>query len=318
MGVLYLTESDVQSLVDMKTTLDVLEEAFRQLGQERAMNVPRRRAKAPGIVLHSMSAAAEYLGYVGWKNYTTTKSGARFHVGMYSANSGELVALLEADHLGRLRTGAATGVAAESMAQPEVTELGLFGTGKQAETQLAAICQVRNIKEAFVYGRDPDRRADFAARMSEQLGIDVTAADRPQEAVEELPIVITATTSREPVFHGEWVADGTFIAAVGSNALNRAELDAQTVSLANVVVCDSVEACQFEAGDFVDALDRGMLDWSKPVDLAAVVTGNAPGRAKPEDITLFKSVGLAIEDVALAAKIIERAREQGVGQELPI
>lgn len=318
MAAIFLTENDVAAIADPRMSIDVVEEAFRRLASGEAENVPRRRVQAPGIVLHSMSAAAAYLGYVGWKCYTTTRSGARFHVALYEQTYGELVALVEANLLGRLRTAAATAVAASWMARHDAVELGLFGTGFQAEGQLEALVLVRPLKTVFVYGRDEQRRRQFAARMQQRLGVEVVPVDRPVEAAEDLPMVVTATTAREPVFDGSVLGEGTFVAAVGSNWLNRAEIDSTVIRRADNIVCDSIEACQLEAGDFVDARDRGIFDWSGVVNLADVVAGRATARNRAESITLFKSVGLAIEDVALAAKIVERAHADGVGQFLPI
>jgi alanine dehydrogenase len=317
MAALYLTEADVTRLMNVELAIEVCTEAFRRLAAGEAENIPRSRAQAPGIILHSMSAAAGYLGLVGWKNYTTTRKRALFHLGLYDT-SGALVALVEADRLGQLRTGAATGVAAGVMALPEATEVGLFGAGWQAQTQLEAIARVRAIQVAYVYSRNEQKRNDFASRMSAQLGIEVRAVDRPQEAAEDLPIVVTATTSREPVFDGTWLAEGTLVCAVGSNWLNKAEIDANVIRRADNIVCDSVKACQNEAGDFVDALEKGVFDWSRAVDLADVVTGRATARNTRESIALFKSVGLAIEDVALGGKLLELARSQGVGRELAL
>lgn len=318
MSALYLTEADVTQLLDVRLAIDVVEEAFKRLAAGEACNVPRQRAKTPGIVLHSMSAALPYLGLVGWKCYTTTKESARFLVGLYDASSGTLVALIEADRLGQLRTGAATGVATEWMALGAAAEAGLFGAGRQAETQLAAVAAVRQLKQVFVYSRDEKKRVAFADRMSEQLAIEVTPVDRPQEAAEELPIVITATTSGKPVFDGHWLAEGAFVAAVGSNWPTRAEIDSTVVRRADNIVCDSVEACRQEAGDFVDARQKGIFDWPRAVELADVVAGRAVGRSRPESLTLFKSVGLALEDVALGGKLLELARAQGIGTPLPI
>jgi ornithine cyclodeaminase/alanine dehydrogenase len=318
MAALYLTERDIRELLDMRTAIEVLEETFRQLADKKATNVPRVRAKASGIVLHSMSAAAEYLGLVGWKCYTTTHAGARFHVGLYDAASGELVALVEADRLGQLRTGATTGVAVEWMADMSATEMGLFGAGYQAETQLEAVAHVRQLRTAFVYSRNPARRNDFATRMSGRLGIEVIPVDRPQEAAEELPVVVTATTSVEPVFNGNDLAEGALVCAVGSNWPQKSEIDADVIRRADNIVCDSVEACRLEAGDFRDALERGIFSWSKAVELADVVSGRAVGRSNRDSVALFKSVGLAIEDVALGGKALDLARASGMGVELPL
>ena len=317
MTAIYLTEADVTRLLDMRMAIDAVEEAFQRLAAGEASNVPRQRAKAPGVVLHSMSAALPYLGWVGWKCYTTTRHGARFLLGLYESESGRLAALVEADRLGQLRTGAVTGVAAEYMAPLEAAEAGLFGAGHQAQTQLAALAAVRQLKRAFVYSRDEKKRVAFADRMSDELAIEVSPVDRPQEAAEELPLVVTATNSAEPVFDGHWLAEGAFVAAVGSNWLSRAELDSTVVRRADNIVCDSIAACKNEAGDFVDALQKGVFDWSRAVELADVAAGRAVGRGSPESLTLFKSVGLALEDVALGAKLLELARREGIGAPLP-
>jgi ornithine cyclodeaminase/alanine dehydrogenase len=264
-----------------------------------------------------MSASAAYLDLVGWKAYTTTSGGGKFLVGLYNAHTGNLVALIEADRLGQLRTAATTGVAAEWMAPPDATEIGLIGTGWQARGKLMAVAAVRRIQVAYVYGRNAERRQRFADEMTAELGIDVRAVDRPQAAVEELPIVVTATNSREPVLHGRWLAEPSLLCAVGSNWLDRAELDADTISLADHVVCDSVDACRNEAGDFTDAIERGLFDWAQAVDLADVVAGRRVGRGSG-GVSLFKSVGLAIEDVALGSKLLELAQAQGIGVPLPL
>jgi ornithine cyclodeaminase/alanine dehydrogenase-like protein (mu-crystallin family) len=316
MSVLYLTEAEVLRLADMRAAVDAVEEAFRQMAAGEAVNVPRERAQVPGFVLHTMSAAAPYLDLAAWKAYSTTPRGGRFLVGLYELATGRLTALLEADQLGRLRTGATTGVAVSWLANRNTTELGLFGAGRQAERQLEAVATVRPLKRAFVYCRTAERRLDFAERMSARLNVEVVPVDRPQEAAEELPLVITATTSRTPVFDGLGLEEGALVCAVGSNWLNRAEIDAHVVRRADHIVCDSVDACRREAGDFVEALERGIFDWHRAVNLADVIAGHAVGRSHAENVVLFKSVGLAIEDLAVAAQIVARARQEGLGRPL--
>jgi len=317
MPALYLTEDDVRGVIDMEAAIDAVEESFRRLADGTANNVARRRAFAPGIVLHSMSAAAEYLGLLGWKNYTTCKSGARFHVAIYDAASGEMTALIEADYLGQMRTGAASAVATSYMARPDAKTVGLFGTGKQARTQLKAVCSVRRIERVEVYGRDDERRRAFAEEMTEFCATEVVPVHSPNEAAAEKDIIITATTSKAPVFDGKVFDEGTHLNVVGSNFPGKAEIDPTTVQRADRIVCDSIEACRLEAGDFVESLEDGLTDWQLMYELSDVVAGKKTGRAVPEDVTLFKSVGLAIEDVALAAITVERAIEAGLGSELP-
>jgi len=317
MPTVYLTEDDVTAVMDMPTAIEVVEEAFRQLGAKKAVNIPRARAKIPGAMLHTMSAGAEYLGLVGFKAYTTTRQGARFHVAVYD-QSGELQALIAADHLGRFRTGAASGVATEYMARPDAKVVGLFGTGKQARTQLEAVCCVRKIERVDVYSPQPEHREQFAEEMSEWCETEVVPMHAPDLTAMEKDILITATTSDGPVFDGSVFDDGTHLNVIGSNFLAKTEVDQTTLRRIDHFVCDSVEQCKGEAGELALAVSEGIREWSSMHDLADVVAGRETGRATPQDNTLFKSVGLAIEDVALAAEILRRAREAGLGQALPL
>lgn len=317
MPALFLTEDDVRELVDMEAAVEVIEELFRQWGTGQAANTPRVRTSSPGITLHSMAGVATYLGVIGWKQYSTTRAGAVFHVGLYDSVRGDLLAMIEANYLGQLRTGAASGVATEFMARPDARYVGLFGTGLQARTQLKAICTVRRIEQVAVYSRDPERRAKFADEMTEYCATKVVPARSPEEAAAEKDIVITATTSRTPVFDGRCLSDGTHLNVVGSNYPIKSEIDVATVRRADAIICDSIEQCRIEAGDFVEAIESGVTDWRLMHDLAEVVTGRETGRAHPEQVTLFKSVGLAIEDVALGAHILQKARDQGLGRALP-
>lgn len=317
MAAIYLTEDDVAWLADMESAIECVGQAFLALGDGRAAHQPRRRVSAAGTMLHSMSAAAEYLGYVGFKAYTTTRTSARFHVMLYDAESGEPAALFEANQLGQIRTGAASGVATRCMARPDARVVGCFGTGFQAKTQLKAMCCVRRIERIEVYGRDGDRRKAFAEEMTEFCGVPTVAVHSPEECAAEKDIIVCATTSKTPVFDGRAIDEGTHINAVGSNWLGKAEIDTTVIRRADHIACDSVEACQLEAGDFVPALEAGVLEWGRVHELHDVLAGRETGRAHPPDITLFKSVGIALEDVALAVRLLQRARDEKVGQALP-
>lgn len=316
MSFLYLSEADVDRLLTMDCVLPIVERAFVELAHKHADNVPRRRARAGSTVLHNMSAAAEYLSVVGLKAYTTTKQGARFFVSLFDATSGELLAMLEADRLGQLRTGAVTGVALKYLA-PKATSLALIGTGYQAETQLAAAAAVLPLQTIRVYGREEQRRIKFAARMSAQFRVDVLPAASAAAAIANMPVVITATSSSKPVLDGEDFAPGALVAATGSNWPQKTELDVATVRRAELVVCDSVAACELEAGDFREALDQGVFAWDRAVELGDIVVGKVPNLDQPRELTIFKSVGLAIEDVAVAHEAVRLAKEQGIGQLRP-
>ncbi len=314
MGVLHLTEDEVRQLIDMPSSIAVVEEAFRQLAMGKAANVPRARVGAPGIMLHTMSASAEYLGLVGWKNYTTTKLAMKFHVAVYNNQTGSMVALIEANWLGQLRTGAATGVATKYLANPDAATVGLIGTGLQARTQLMAVAAVRQIRRAEVFSRDAARRTVFAAELRELCGIDVVPVESAQQAVSQKDVVITATYSKLPVFAGQDLAAGCHVNAIGCNYWTKTEIDVETVKRSDAIVCDSIEACRVEAGDFAAALQAGVTSWDVMRELSQVVTGQVAGRSSRDEITLFKSVGLALEDVAMAGELIRRATEQGAGR----
>jgi len=318
MTALFLSEDDVRDLLDMETAISVIERAFQEMAAGRAMNIPRARSTGPDrFFLHSMSASAEYLGVAGWKNYTSTLDNAQFLVGISSMETGNLLALVEADYLGQLRTGAASGVATSYMARPDSHVVGVFGSGKQARTQLQAVCAVRNVSYVEVYSRKDENRREFADEMSELCNTEVEPVHAPDTAATEKDIVITATTSKTPVFDGRVLDEGTHLNVIGSNFLQKSEIDVTTVRRADIIACDSIEQCKLEAGDFSEALTEHATDWPLMHELSAIVTSRQTGRAQAENITLFKSTGLAIEDVALATKLLERAREEGIGKPLP-
>jgi ornithine cyclodeaminase/alanine dehydrogenase-like protein (mu-crystallin family) len=316
MPVLYLTEAEVGRLLTMDLALEAVGAAFRKLALDEAENVPRRRCRTDQVVLHVLPAAAKTLGVIGYKAYTTSKHGARFHVTLYDATTGEMTAILEADLLGQFRTGAASGVATKKLARPDASTVGCIGTGKQARTQVLAVCKVRPIKRVSVYGRDPERRAEFAAQLAGETGVEVVPVASAEEAARGQDIVITATAAREPVLLGEWVAEGAHLNLVGSNFLAKAEADVEVFRRASTVTVDSKEQAKLEAGDFVASLNAGVLNWSDVYDLAPVLVGKYPGRESPQAITVFKSLGLGIEDVAVAVRLVALARQQGVGREI--
>jgi ornithine cyclodeaminase/alanine dehydrogenase-like protein (mu-crystallin family) len=313
---LFLTEADVDALLPMSVALDAVEDVFREMGQGRATNQPRRRVRAPGGVLHVMSAALPSAAMLGLKAYTTTRSGARFHFLLYDATSGELLAMMEANRLGQRRTGAASGVATKYLARPDAVTVALIGTGWQAESQIEAVCAVRPPLEVRVFGRDADRRRAFCERMSAALGRELRPVDTPREAVEGADIVITATSSATPVFEGAWLAPGVHINAMGSNSLLKAEIDVATVRRADLIVVDARDHVPLEGGDLLEPLERGVIVPEALRELAEVVAGHHPGRTFADEITLFKSHGLALEDVAVAARVYAAAKAAGVGQPL--
>jgi len=316
MSVLLLTEEDVRQILTMEMALDAVEEGLRKLALDEAMNVPRARTQTDHAMLHVMSAAAKSLGVMGYKAYATSRKGLHFHVGLFDGRTGSLLSLMQAAYLGEMRTGAASGVATQYMARPDASEVGIFGSGKQARTQLQAVCKVRKIRRVQVYSLTEENRRRFADEMTRVCDTEVEPVPRPEMAAEDKDIIITATTSREPVLNGHWIAEGTHINAVGSNFIGKAEIDAVGVRRCESIVVDSKDQARIEAGDFVQALEEGSIHWADVHELGQVIVGRYTGRAHPQDVTLFKSLGIAIEDVAVAARVYTKAQSAGLGKKI--
>ena len=313
-AVLLLSEDDVRQLLTMEMALQAVEDALRKLALDEAVNIPRARSQTDHALLHVMSGAAKTLGVMGYKAYSTSRKGAHFHVGLYDGKSGALLALMQADYLGQVRTGAASGVATQYMARPDADEVGLFGSGKQARTQAEAVCKVRKVRRIQVYSPNDEHRRHFAEEMQPVCGCEIEPVPRPEMAAQDKDIIITATTSREPVLNGNWIAEGTHLNVIGSNFLGKAEVDAVTVRRCESIVVDSKDQARLEAGDFVQALEEGSIHWADIHELGQIIVGRYTGRAHPQDVTLFKSLGIALEDVAVAARVYAKAQAAGVGK----
>lgn len=312
----YLTEQDVTYLLTMQDALASVETAFKAQATGDATNESRRRVRANNAILMTMSGAIASLNVFGLKAYSVARGKARFHVSLYDTTTGELLAFIEADKLGQMRTGAASGIATKYLARDDAKTVGIYGTGWQAQSQLAAVCAVRNIESVKVYSRSEERRNNFSATMSQELGIaNITPVAEP-EAAADADILITITSSREPVLKGAWIQAGTHINAAGGNSILRSEVDDDVVKRANFIAVDSKDQARLEAGELVFPIEKGLLNWERVQEVCHVVNGAVQGRKNAGDITLFKSLGLAIEDVATAALLYRKAVEQKIGKEL--
>jgi alanine dehydrogenase len=315
---LFLTEADVTRLISIEAILPAVEAAFRDLGEGGAQNRPRQRAFLRRSVLMTMNAAMGSIGRTGFKAYTAGPQGARFWAMLFD-EEGSLLCLMQADRLGQVRTGCASAVGAKYLARAGACTVGLIGTGWQARTQLAAVCAVRPIVEARIWSRNPAKVEAFCAEMGPLLpGVQLIPAASGEEAVRSAEIVITMTNAREPVLRGEWLSPGTTVLAAGSNQARNRELDTAAIQRMDLIVTDSVEQARMESGDLIIPVGEGALAWDRVYELGEVVAGKRPGRQSVNEINLFKSNGLAIQDVAAAQVIYERARATGVGIELPI
>lgn len=329
---IYLTEDDVGRLLTMEACIDAVEEAFRQWAEGRADNRPRARATTRGGMLQSLSAASEALGRMAAKVYATTRQGSRFVVLLFDGRTSDLLAIIEADRLGQIRTGAASGVATRRLARSDARTLAILGTGWQARGQARAIAAVRRLEAIRAYGRDRERLSRFCREVEEACGVPTGAAPSAEAAARGADIIVTATASDRPVLEGSWLAPGVHVNAIGSNHLRRRELDAETVRRADLIVVDSIEQARLEAGDLTtpapgeaapkphplpgdSAARRPPLD--RAVELSAIVANRHPGRRNSDEITLFKSLGIGLEDLAASSLLYDRAISAGAGHPVP-
>ena len=303
----------------MPMAMESVEQAFRRYANGRAILHPRIRLLMPSrSYMHYMAAADLDAGYCGMKIYTSIRGGAlRFVVALFKAETGKLVALLEADYLGQMRTGAASGVATRLMAREDAKRCGILGSGIQARTQLEAMAAARRLEEIRVYSRNPERCDAFCREMSLRLGLPVAPAPTSESAVREMDIVVTATSSSTPVVFGEWLTHEAHINAIGANFPQKRELDEEAVKRCGIIVVDSREQSRLEAGDLIEVLDEDSNAWAAVRELSDVVSGKLAGRTHDRQVTLFKSNGVAIEDITVAARVYEEAVKQAIGQHLP-
>lgn len=307
---LYLTEADVEALLTPGEAVPIVEACFARMAAGAVENVPRRRLELEDGDFAVMYAVDRELGHAGVKAYTAVPGRAVFAVSLFDARSGELVAVLEADTLGQRRTGAASGVAAKHLARSGARSLGVIGCGWQAEAQVDAIrAALPSIERVVAYCRTEETLRRFCAT------VDAQPAESHRDAAGH-DVVVTVTTSRDPVLRGEWLRPGALVCAVGANRPDRRELDNVVLERASFVCCDSKEAARLESGDLIEPVASGALDWLEVHELQEVVAGELRGRQSDDDVVVFKSNGLAAWDVAVAVEAVVRARERGVGREL--
>ena len=307
---LYLTEADVESLLGPAEALKAVESCFERLARGAIENRPRTRTRLADGGFAVMSAADLELGLAGVKSYTWLPGGTPFVVVLFDTERAELAAVIEADKLGQLRTGAASGVACKYLAKPDARTLGVIGCGWQAESQVACIREaLPGIERIVAYCRTEKSLRAFCKKVGAEPG------ESHRDAAQQ-DVVVTVTTSRDPVLRGEWLQPGTLVCAVGANDPRARELDNVVLERAVFVCCDSVEQARLESGDLIEPIERGVLDWLEVHEFQEVVAGELAGRSTPDDIVLFKSNGIAAWDVAIGAAAIERARSKKKGVEL--
>jgi len=314
---LHINESEVKSVFTMPRAIEAVEAISKRQAAGEVLVHPRRRFELPdGAFFHHMAAADVPGGFVATKQYTYVGGKLKFLVSLFSTKNGDLLSLIEADILGQMRTGAASGVATKHLARKDAVTAGIVGTGLQARTQLEAIAAVRELKSVKVYGRDTERREKFASETSARFGIPVKAVATATEATADVSIICTATTANQPVVAGDGVSPGTHINAIGANHMKKRELDAATVARCSRIYVDSIEQSRQEAGDLVLGFAGHEQRWDTVRELSSLVAGICPGRTDDSQITLFKSNGIAAWDLAAAVCVYRLAQEQKLGRAL--
>ncbi len=315
---LFLREIDIDGLVTMADVLAAVEAVEEARARGEAWQEPRRRLRMPKGMLHTMSAAWPARGVFAHKAYAAVGGDVRFRISLYDAATGVILAILEGNRLGQMRTGAATAVAARRLAPAQPQVLALFGTGLQAWGQLEALAEVMKPAEVRVFGRRSEAREDFAARAHNAFGLAVHAVETPTACLRGADVVVTATTSKDPVFDGKELAKGAFVAAVGANLRIKREIDGQTLRRIDRIVVDDLPTAENESGLLLTPIESGHLQWSQIRDLPDLVAGRAAPRQAPDETLLFHSLGSAVWDVAAALVAWEKARAAGIGQEVPL
>jgi len=314
----YVTEAQVAELLTPADAFEAVEASFHRLARGAVDNPSRVRAELPDGVFAVMPCVDHELGFAGHKSFVWSPEATPFLVVLFSIEHARIEAVVEADLLGQLRTGAASGLATKLLANPDAATLGVIGTGRQSRTQAVAVCAVRPIKRIRVFARTPASREAYARALEKELGIEVLPAPSAQACVADAGVVVTITKSAELVLRADWLAAGTHVNAAGANAGDRRELDAETVLRAAVKVTDHLEQAKVEAGEFRDLVAAGRLAWSDVRELGELVSGRCPGRQAPGDLTLFKSLGIALEDVAFAELVYQRALAAKVGRPVAV
>ena len=319
MSAIYLTEDDVKSLLDMNTTLELTEEAFRSMSEGKSFNMVRQRMRIKKGALHLLPAAIPYKNVIGYKAYTSFRAGLIFKVYLHCSETGNLLAVIDANEVGRLRTGAASGIATKFMAKKDATTMLLYGAGSQSETQLEAIVLAHKLSKIYVTSRKIESAEAFATKMSTKLNIDIEPVADPKDLLSSVDIITTVTTANKPLFaHDDLNLDrGIHINGAGSNSLIRAEIPEKSIEAAKILAVDSKEVAEVEAGDLLPSLEKGRVHWNEIVELGDIIAGTSKGRNSDKDLTIFLSQGMGLQDLMIAEYVYKKALENKIGTNLP-
>jgi alanine dehydrogenase len=303
---LILSEPDVESLLDMKEVVQSVEEAFRREALGEATNFMRTRTRGMGSVLNVMHASLPYLGRGGLKAYMSSDAGTKFVVVLFDSADSTPLAVMAADYLGRFRTGAASGVATKHLYRKPSATMALFGSGKQALTQVLAVSAVTSLEEVRVWSPNTGHREAFARRLV-GLGFRASAFETPAQALDGSQVACAITSSREPFLDDRSLNGVEHLNLCGGNNPEHAEIAPEALGAFGTVAVDDLLQAKVEYGDLIQAAQAGRFSWDSAVELKEVVGGNI----SPSGKTLFKSGGVALEDVAVASMLLDKASKSG-------
>ena len=322
---LVLNESEIRQSITMADAIAAIEQACQEQAAGQALYAERVNMRVPNGWMRLMPAALLTSGVMGYKEFHLTTvvepagvAHVRYAFHLFDYARGQQLAMLDANYLTAIRTGAASGAATKYMAPPDARRVGVIGSGAEARSQLEAVAAVRPVEWATVYSRSPERRERFARDMGAQLGCEIAPVDRPEATVEEAEILIVATNTAGtgPALFGRWLRRGLHVVSIGSTLPTQREIDPEVWSAADRIVVDTRRLLQ-ESGDGIAAVEAGAVTPERVIELHDVVAAKAPGRANAGETTLYKSVGTALQDVAVAHRAYQQARARGLGRELP-
>ncbi len=296
-GMYYINEEEVRSNLTMKDTIDAIREAFEEYRAGRASSNTRVRTFSEGSVLNTMPASMEKYHILGHKTYSASRNGARFVVTLFDSRNNDLIAIVEANRLGQMRTGAVTAYAT-SILHPHVENFTIIGSGFQAETQLEGMITVSHPQSIRVYSRNYDHAKDFASRMSKQFGVDIRPVDNAEAALSDADTVSSITNSTSPVILRKYLGDEYHVNLAGSNYMNRREAEYEVLHDADLVVTEHYDQSMVESAEISEYVKFG----GKPVELREIAGryGEFSGLRR----TVFKSMGIGLEDIATAYRVL--------------
>lgn len=320
-----LTDADIAGCVGIPDAIEALEAAFRQRAAGLVVE-GRLELPLPNGWMRLVACALIADNVLGYKEFHLIRlpgaeeplAGVRYTISLSSYSTGELLAVMDGGYLTAIRTAAAAAVAARRMVAQGWSEAGVIGSGWEARAQLEALSLVSGIEHVRVFSRSEERRASFAAEMTERLGVEVLPVDHPEDAIPERGtlVVATNTAGAGPALLGRWLHEGLHVSSIGSTSPRQREIDPDVWRRADRIVLDSRRVLE-DSGDAIAAWQEGAIEESKVAELDEIVGGTRAGRTDPSELTLYKSVGMGMQDVAVAAQVLQRARKLGVGAEVP-